>query len=170
MGKLGQSGQRERERETRRGAGGRDGTQLLTRAILCVLSATYIVCTCVCVCVCNSVPRRSQELKATPAKSLLHLNDIIMHAFGTRLSGLGLWLRLLIQHQHQLQLRLQLQFQLRLDHLRVCLSSLCLLSAPYFLLLSLSPSLCVAIPQVGSTTQPTEPLVQICIIEIKMDF
>lgn len=133
------------------------------------------VCLCVSVCVCNSVPRRSKELKATPAKSLLHLNDIIMHAFGTRLSGQGLWLRLRLRLrlplQQQLQLRLQLQFQLRLDHLGVCLSYLCLLSAPLLSpSLSLSLALCVAIPQVGSTTQPTEPLVQICIIEIKMDF
>lgn len=139
MGKLGQPEDRDRE------AGGTDGTHLLTRPILCVLSATHIVCTCVCVCMCNSVPRRSQELKATPAKSLLHLNDIIMHAFGTRLSGQGLWLRLRLRLrlplQQQLQLRLQLQFQLRLDHLRVCLSYLCLLSAP-LLSPSLSFSLC----------------------------
>lgn len=98
----------------------------------------------VSVCVCNSVPRRSKELKATPAKSLLHLNDIIMHAFGTRLSGQGLWLRLRLRLrlplQQQLQLRLQLQFQLRLDHLRVCLSYLCLLSAPL-----LSPSLSLSL-------------------------
>lgn len=69
MGKLGQPEDRDRE------AVGTDGTHLLTRPILCVLSATHIVCTCVCVCVqlcAETIPRAESHSSQEPPPPKWH--------------------------------------------------------------------------------------------------